>query len=458
MADQLPIITGTRAVNTTATTPSTSLIGRGLSAIQRKETGIARTELDARYRQARDIYNRITNYGSTDGFSVEGLPIYNERPDLFKCNNSLSQLEPYFANIQQLKEVSLVFQKLADKGYGKAFFPLAKMYNGGQGIKTNFEKAGYYRRLGLDWCLTQQSRNDPEMWMDLGYMNESDFFWRFVAKPDPDAKQALFWHHKAAQVGFGAAQYNLGLMYDTSSDIEQDFEQALFWLRKSAEQGFVLAQYRLGQIHSWGIAIEQDYEQSIFWLRKSAEQGLAEAQFELGKMYRFSRGVEKDNEQSVFWYRKAAVQGYLKAQGCLAWMYSNGLGIEKNDDQATFWYRSAWIYTKSQGVRWDYSKAAFWDQGDDEQENAASYYYTHGFIDWQLTNYDEALLLYSISAELGNAKAQNELGWMYDNGRCVEKNKEQAVFWYRKAAEQGHTLAQENLRNLELTGRLHNAP
>ena len=57
MADRLPIITGTRAVNATVT-PSTSLIGRGLSAILRKETGIALDELDIRYRQARDIYNR----------------------------------------------------------------------------------------------------------------------------------------------------------------------------------------------------------------------------------------------------------------------------------------------------------------------------------------------------------------------------------------------------------------
>ena len=37
------------------------------------------------------------------------------------------------------------------------------------------------------------------------------------------------------------------------------------------------------------------------------------------------------------------------------------------------------------------------------------------------------------------------LGRMYANGRGVEQDDEQAVFWYRKAAEQGHASAQFNL-------------
>ena len=34
---------------------------------------------------------------------------------------------------------------------------------------------------------------------------------------------------------------------------------------------------------------------------------------------------------------------------------------------------------------------------------------------------------------------------MYDKGRGVEQDDEQAVFWYRKAAEQGNARAQCNL-------------
>ena len=38
----------------------------------------------------------------------------------------------------------------------------------------------------------------------------------------------------------------------------------------------------------------------------------------------------------------------------------------------------------------------------------------------------------------GHAKAQSNLGVMYDNGKGVPENDAEAVKWYRKAADQGH--------------------
>ena len=48
-------------------------------------------------------------------------------------------------------------------------------------------------------------------------------------------------------------------------------------------------------------------------------------------------------------------------------------------------------------------------------------------------------------AKQGNAKAQYNLGVMYENGRGVRQDYIQAVQWYRKAAEQGIAQAQYNL-------------
>ena len=42
------------------------------------------------------------------------------------------------------------------------------------------------------------------------------------------------------------------------------------------------------------------------------------------------------------------------------------------------------------------------------------------------------------ATELGDAEAQYNLGVMYDNGQGVVKDKDEAVNWYRRAAEQGH--------------------
>ena len=52
---------------------------------------------------------------------------------------------------------------------------------------------------------------------------------------------------------------------------------------------------------------------------------------------------------------------------------------------------------------------------------------------------------YKASAEQGDAEAQFNLGWCYDDGRGVAKDYVEAVKWYRQAAEQGHPEAQFNL-------------
>ena len=48
-------------------------------------------------------------------------------------------------------------------------------------------------------------------------------------------------------------------------------------------------------------------------------------------------------------------------------------------------------------------------------------------------------------AEQGNASAQSDLGFMYDNGLGVPEDDAEAVRWYRLAAEQGNALAQDKL-------------
>ena len=55
-------------------------------------------------------------------------------------------------------------------------------------------------------------------------------------------------------------------------------------------------------------------------------------------------------------------------------------------------------------------------------------------------------------AEGGDAKAQNELGLLYYEGKGVPQNHKKAKEWFDKAVEQGHTGAQVNLGTLYLRG------
>ena len=55
-------------------------------------------------------------------------------------------------------------------------------------------------------------------------------------------------------------------------------------------------------------------------------------------------------------------------------------------------------------------------------------------------------------ADQGNAAAQSNLGYMYDNGEGVPENDAEAVRWFRKAADQGLANAQYNLGIMYATG------
>ena len=70
--------------------------------------------------------------------------------------------------------------------------------------------------------------------------------------------------------------------------------------------------------------------------------------------------------------------------------------------------------------------------------NAGSAAYKNG-------DYDAALRVWRPLAEQGNAGAQLNVGFMYDNGYGVPQNYQEAIKWYRRAAEQGNNRAQFNL-------------
>jgi TPR repeat protein/serine/threonine protein kinase len=60
-------------------------------------------------------------------------------------------------------------------------------------------------------------------------------------------------------------------------------------------------------------------------------------------------------------------------------------------------------------------------------------------------NYAESLKWLRKAADLGNADAENVVGWKYANGEGVNQDEAEAFKWYGKAAEQGNADGQRNL-------------
>jgi TPR repeat protein len=83
------------------------------------------------------------------------------------------------------------------------------------------------------------------------------------------------------------------------------------------------------------------------------------------------------------------------------------------------------------------------EQGDAEAQFNLGFCYDDGR--GVAKNYAKAVKWYRKAAEQNFAPAQFNLGYCYDNGQGVAKNYVEAVKWYRKAAEQNFAPAQSNL-------------
>ena len=139
-----------------------------------------------------------------------------------------------------------------------------------------------------------------------------------------DAK-AVELYRKAAEMGFAAAQGNLGYCYYYGYGVPQNYTKAAEWCRKAAEQGRADAQYQLGYYYLTGEGVPTDIAKAVEWLRKAAEQGDADAQLVLGYCYELGKGVPQNYTKAAEWYRKAAAQGNREAKKKLDALKEKGL-------------------------------------------------------------------------------------------------------------------------------------
>jgi len=83
---------------------------------------------------------------------------------------------------------------------------------------------------------------------------------------------------------YGAAQNNLGGMYNNGYGVKKDIKQALHWYLKAANQGNARAQNNLGVLYIKGDGIPRDREKAISWWKKAAKNGNITARNNLKKI------------------------------------------------------------------------------------------------------------------------------------------------------------------------------
>src|SRR5438128_4089712 len=88
-----------------------------------------------------------------------------------------------------------------------------------------------------------------------------------------------------------------------SKELDKHKRQAIRFFEDKAKENNPFCQSFLGLMYqnSWGV--KQDYAEAVKWFRLSAEQGNANGQFNLGAMYDNGQGVKQDYAEAVKWYR-----------------------------------------------------------------------------------------------------------------------------------------------------------
>jgi TPR repeat protein len=291
----------------------------------------------------------------------------------------------------------------ADKGDAKAMCDLGYCYYYGEGVTENdVEAVKWWRKAYL-----VHHNADAGCNMGFCYYNGVG-----VTKNIPKARQ--MWLNASAK-GNHLAQYNLGICDYYGEGEMKNIPSAIKFFKMAAEQGYVRAINFLG----WHYLMEepyQNFDEAKIWFEASAYMNDPEGLYGLGQYYVIHEGSFSTASK---WFRKAAVQGHTGAQSTLAQIYGVETYAEIEEEVKELNANEEKI-TKQVASELNYKADEFYDKG----------------------NYTEAVRLYRIAAENGNAMAQSNLGVCYYLGKGAAKIYTEAVRWWRMAAEQGNADAQ----------------
>ena len=174
------------------------------------------------------------------------------------------------------------------------------------------------------------------------------------------------------------------------------FRSALKFYKEAALAGFIHGQFYLGLQYTNGDLVEQDEYQAFSWFRLAADAGDPAAQYYVARFYQQGVGVEQSIESALEWFQQAAKQNLADAQIELGKLYFEGNQVTQDTFLAMEWFFRA--------------------------------------------------------AANGDIEAQYTLGRLYSEGSesgDILRNPHLANKWLRLAADQGHTLARNELENLK---------
>ncbi|KAF9011135.1 hypothetical protein BDQ17DRAFT_1345552 [Cyathus striatus] len=288
-----------------------------------------------------------------------------------------------------IREGVSLLKRLADRGHPESQYFLADCY--ANGIGTAKSKQDFDRAYPL--FVLAAKHGHPDAAYRAGTCCENGWGCR------RESAKALQFFRKAAAALHPGAMYRLGIAeLNGELSLSKSPKEGVKWLKRSAEHAtaeFPHALHELALLHERGIdnVLFVDYEYSTELLAQAAELGYAPSAYRLGECYEYGKmGCPQDAALSIHYYNIAAQQNHRDA--CFA--------------------LTAWYLVGSPGVL---------PQSD-----------------------TEAFLWAQRAAEAGLVKAMYAVGYFYEVGIGTVANMQEAISYYKRAAEAGDKRAAQRLK------------
>ena len=387
--------------------------------------------------------NVLADYDLGKLYSTDKLGERNEETSIAKYTRALQgflQIEP---NSKKLKPY--------------VQYRIGKMFCYGLGTEQDYEKA-------FEWF--ERSAKQKNKFAQFSLAN----LYYYGSGVEKDLSQAFLWYQRSSSQGQPYAAYSIAQMYRYGEYVTKDNDTAQRYY-KQALSGFLKIEsddmanddlfYKLGQMFKFGLGTDSDVTKAIEYFRRSAEMNNKNGLFEYGKALLIGEHIPQNTDSAVKLLEKAVKLKNSNAKRFLALEYISGEHLEQDIEKGIALltecadsgdviacYRLGKIYLQGEIMSQNLDKAEKYLLLAEDSEYAQ---YALAKLYLQEEKYDiQKAVNYFENCADKNHWASYQLGRIYLFGaKDIERDKEKAVEWFTKSANDENEYAQDLLENME---------
>ena len=336
-------------------------------------------------------------------------------------------------------------------------YRIGKMFCYGLGTEQDYEKA-------FEWF--ERSAKQKNKFAQFSLAN----LYYYGSGVEKDLSQAFLWYQRASSQGQPYAAYSIAQMYRYGEYVTKDNDTAQRYY-KQALSGFLKIEnddmanddlfYKLGQMFKLGLGTDSDVTKAIEYFRCSAEMNNKNGLFEYGKALLIGEHIPQNTDSAVKLLEKAVKLKNSNAKRFLALEYISGEHLEQDIEKGIALltecadsgdviacYRLGKIYLQGEIMPQNLDKAEKYLLLAEDSEYTQ---YALAKLYLQEEKYDiQKAVNYFENCAAKNHWASYQLGRIYLFGaKDIERDKEKAVEWFTKSANDGNEYAQDLLENME---------